>query len=133
MPADPQDRLLKLIAAISWPLTILILSFFFRRVLTYAFFSLDSYNFFGAHGVLRPVEDVIEDQVARRLREEKEKEKKEELLEKYQEIPDEIVDYMNFQQEEINDLRTRVSELNSNALIERAVNEETTRRMKRGM
>ncbi len=110
LPLSVQDQLLRLIDAIDWPLTVLILAFFFQRVLTYVFFSLDSYNFFGASGTLRPVEDVIEEQVALRLRQMKEREEKERLFAEYQEIPSEIVEYMNAQEETINELRGELAE-----------------------
>ncbi len=110
LPLGIQDQLLRLIDAIDWPLTVLVLAFFFQRVLTYLFFSLDSYNFFGASGTLRPVEDVIEEQVALRIRQAKEREEKERLFAEYQEIPPEIVEYMNLQEETINELRAELSE-----------------------
>jgi hypothetical protein len=130
---EVQEELLKLIAAIDWPVTVLVLAFFFQRIFTYTFFSLDSYNFFGLSGALRPIEDVIEDQVDRRLREEKEKERKEELLGRYDEIPNEIVDYLNMQEEELSELRGRLSELSNAALLDRAVKGETARRARQGM
>lgn len=128
LPPHIEESFLKLIAVLDWPVTIIVLAFFFHRIFTYVFFSLDAYNFFGLSGTLRPVADIIDEQVERRLREEKEREKKDALLMRHHEVPEEIVDYMNMQEEELNELRARVADLSSATILERAVKEEIARR-----
>ena len=54
-----------------WPVTTLIILFFFRKVVTYLFFSMTEYNFFGNKGVLKDITEVIEERVEERLENEK--------------------------------------------------------------
>lgn len=54
-----------------WPATILIALFFFRKVVTYMFFSMNEFNFFGARGELVNVHRFLDDEIDRRLKEEK--------------------------------------------------------------
>lgn len=67
-----------------WPVTALIILFFFKKVITYLFFSIDGFNFFGAKGELKNVYDVIAEKVDQRFQVEKKdresKIEKEELL-----------------------------------------------------
>ncbi len=49
----------KLVDVVVWPMTVLIGLFFFRKVVTYLFFSMNEFNFFGAKGRLRNVDDLI--------------------------------------------------------------------------
>lgn len=46
-----------------WPVTILVILFFFKEVFTYLFFSMKEFNFFGIKGTLRNVIDVINERV----------------------------------------------------------------------
>lgn len=50
-----------------WPVTILIILFFFRKIFTYLFFSIEEFNFFGAKGRLKNIQDIINER-ARKLR-----------------------------------------------------------------
>lgn len=127
LPDTTEARLLRLVNALDWPVTVLILAFFFQRVLTYLFFSLDSFNFFGASGTLRPIEDVIEEQTARRIREREDREEKERLLNEYNDVPQEIVEYMNAQEETINELRSELADASRERYIQHLA-EETKRR-----
>ncbi len=127
LPDATEARLLRLVNALDWPVTVLILAFFFQRVLTYLFFSLDSFNFFGASGTLRPIEDVIEEQTARRIRERDEREGKERLLREYTEVPGEIVEYMNTQEETINELRSELAEASRERYIQHLAEEAKKR------
>lgn len=51
--------LLAILSVVLWPLVVLAALLFFRRVLTFLFFSLEEFNFFGARGKLKSVEAVI--------------------------------------------------------------------------
>ena len=71
---------LKLLEILIWPITLLIALFFFKKVFTYLFFSMDSFSFFGAKGHLKNVKDVIDEEVLRLFeREKQEKERKSEI------------------------------------------------------
>lgn len=60
-----------------WPCTVLIILFFFKKIATYLFFSMDGFNFFGAKGNLKNVNDVIIEEVNRKFLEEKNEEMRE--------------------------------------------------------
>lgn len=62
------EYLLRILESVKWPLTILIVAFFFRRVVAYLFLSLEEYNFFGARGVIKDPETVIRERVEERVR-----------------------------------------------------------------
>ncbi|OGG57657.1 hypothetical protein A2765_05970 [Candidatus Kaiserbacteria bacterium RIFCSPHIGHO2_01_FULL_56_24] len=69
--------LLEILNVIIWPLIVLIALLFFRRVLTFLFFSLDEFNFFGAKGKLKNVKDMIRekaDELWQKERQEQERE-----------------------------------------------------------
>jgi septal ring factor EnvC (AmiA/AmiB activator) len=51
---------LDLLKIIIWPLTIFVIAFYFRKVVTYLFFSMEEFNFFGAKGKLRSVHELID-------------------------------------------------------------------------
>jgi len=65
------SEFLQLFNIIAWPGVALLAAFFFRRVFTYMFFSMDQFNFFGAHGRLRRAEEMIEEEAARLVQREK--------------------------------------------------------------
>lgn len=66
---------LDLIRIIAWPIVVLVAIFFFRKVFTYLFLSLREFNFFGNKGQLRDVNEVIQNEVDKRI-EQKNKEEK---------------------------------------------------------
>lgn len=57
------DQWIELLRIIVWPATVLVAVFFFRKVLTYLFFSMDEFNFFGAKGTLKNVRDLVNEKV----------------------------------------------------------------------
>ena len=69
-------KYIELTRVLIWPVTILLALFFFRKVFTYLFFSMDEFNFFGAKGELDDITEVISTQVEKRLREQDEKKKR---------------------------------------------------------
>lgn len=72
------EGVLPLIDILAWPLTVLLGVIFFRRIIAYLFLSIESYNFFGAKGSIRPVHEVIEERaIALKEAEERELEYKE--------------------------------------------------------
>ncbi len=74
------ERYIELLTITIWPITILLALFFFRKVVTYMFFSMDEFNFFGAKGELKDITGVIEERVARRMSDQKaEQERQEEI------------------------------------------------------
>lgn len=66
---------LEFIEILAWPVIALIVAFFFRKVFTYMFFSMNEFNFFGAKGRLRDVNNVIMEEVDKKIQEEKDQEK----------------------------------------------------------
>lgn len=77
------DKYLELLKILVWPVTLLLALFFFRKVVTYLFFSMNEFNFFGSKGVLKSVTDVIDERVETRFENEKEERKRaKELKEK---------------------------------------------------
>ena len=84
------ENYLKLVNIIIWPMTFLITGFFFRKVFTYLFLSMDQFNFFGIKGELKNAEDIINEKVNERILEiekdterEQENKKSEQLIKKY--------------------------------------------------
>lgn len=79
LKADFQ-KYLELVQVLIWPFTLLLTLFFFRKVITYLFFSMNEFNFFGSKGVLKNVTDVIEERVESRFQSEKDEAKRQEEL-----------------------------------------------------
>lgn len=77
------ESYLKLLSILIWPLTILLALFFFRKVVTYLFFTMNEFNFFGAKGELKDVKGMIEERVEKRIREEKDNEKSRKEIESF--------------------------------------------------
>ena len=67
------------VKTIIWPITILVILFFFKEVFTYLFFSMREFNFFGIKGTLRSVIDVINERVENRLVDDKNEKERREL------------------------------------------------------
>lgn len=65
-----------------WPISILTALYFFRRVFTYMFLSLEEFNFFGTKGRLKPVEEVIAEKAQRLHDDNRKKEKQKKYIEK---------------------------------------------------
>lgn len=65
------NQFLQLLEIIAWPGVVLVAAFFFRKVFTYMFFSMDQFSFFGAHGRLKRAEEMIEEEAARLVQREK--------------------------------------------------------------
>lgn len=53
------DQFIKLAAVFVWPAVVIVALFFFRKVFSYLFFSLEEFNFFGTRGTLKNVQDLI--------------------------------------------------------------------------
>lgn len=70
-------NLLDILKIAVWPLVLMSALFFFRKVFTYMFFSVDEFSLFGIKGTLKNVYAVIEEKAQekydRRLREEESK------------------------------------------------------------
>ena len=62
---------LEFLKILIWPYTVLVILFFFRKVVTFLFFSMDGFNFFGAKGTLKNVNEVIVAEVNKKFMEEK--------------------------------------------------------------
>jgi len=54
---------LEFLKILVWPMSALIILFFFKKVITYLFFSIDGFNFFGAKGELKNAYDLITEKV----------------------------------------------------------------------
>ena len=75
-----QGETIELLRVFIWPVTTLIILFFFRKIFTYLFFSMDEFNFFGIKGSLRNVQDVINEKASElRNREKEESQRKEKV------------------------------------------------------
>ncbi len=61
------EEFIEFLKVLMWPVTILIILFFFRKIFTYLFFSMEEFNFFGIKGELKNVNDFIEEKVNQRL------------------------------------------------------------------
>lgn len=72
----------ELLKVLIWPFTVLLILFFFKRVVTYLFFSMDEFNFFGAKGNLKNVNEVILEEVEKKFLEKKEKEGQKKTMDK---------------------------------------------------
>ncbi|MDD5083602.1 MAG: hypothetical protein PHT88_01515 [Candidatus Moranbacteria bacterium] len=67
---------LDFVKVLIWPFTALTILFFFKEVVTYLFFSMHEFNFFGAKGNLKNVNEVIMDGVNKKFLEEKNERKR---------------------------------------------------------
>ncbi len=67
------------VKTIIWPVTILVILFFFKEVFTYLFFSMKEFNFFGMKGTLRSVIEIINERVENRFVDEKNEKERREL------------------------------------------------------
>jgi hypothetical protein len=66
------EHLIDVLEVLIWPTVILVAMLFFRKVLTYLFFSMEEFNFFGTKGGLKDIRKIIEEKVESRIKEEKE-------------------------------------------------------------
>lgn len=57
------EEFIELLRVLMWPVTILIVLFFFRKIFTYLFLSMEEFNFFGLKGRLKNVQDMIQERV----------------------------------------------------------------------
>lgn len=73
---------LKLVEIVVWPFTILTTLFFFKKVVTYLFFSMDEFNFFGLKGNLKNINEVIVEEVNKRIFEKEREDKRRDEMEK---------------------------------------------------
>jgi hypothetical protein len=73
---------LEFLGVLVWPYTLLVILFFFKRVVTYLFFSMEGFDFFGAKGGLKNVEEVILEEVNKRFLEEKKEADRRDSVEK---------------------------------------------------
>jgi len=72
---------LEFLKILVWPISTLIILFFFKKVIAYLFFSIDGFNFFGAKGQIKNVYDLITEKVNERFENEKrEKERESEVV-----------------------------------------------------
>jgi len=62
---------LEFLKILVWPVSTLIILFFFKKVITYLVLSVDSFNLFGAKGELKNVYDLIEEKVDEKFQQEK--------------------------------------------------------------
>lgn len=78
---------LEFLKILVWPVSALIILFFFKKVIAYLFFSMDGFNFFGAKGEIKNVYDLITEKVNERFENEKrEKERESEVIRLQKEI-----------------------------------------------
>lgn len=92
MPFISFEQFLRLLDIIAWPGVVLVAAFFFRKVFTYLFFSMDQFSFFGAHGRLKRVEEMIEEEAARLVQRQKDTEDAKAMKEKLARLEAELVE-----------------------------------------
>lgn len=68
------NEMIGLIKVLIWPAIVLSALVFFRKVFTYLFFSMEEFNFFGNRGVLKNIQEVIDERVQRKFKEKKKEE-----------------------------------------------------------
>jgi len=73
---------LEFLKILVWPYTVLVILFFFKKVVTYLFFSMDEFSFFGAKGNLKNVNEVIIEEVNKKFLEKENEEKRKDDTEK---------------------------------------------------
>jgi hypothetical protein len=73
---------LDFLKVIIWPFVILNISFFFRKVFTYLFFSVNGFNFFGVKGNLKNIDEVIIEEANRIVQDKENKESTENEIRK---------------------------------------------------
>lgn len=76
------NEFIELLKVLIWPFTVLVILFFFKKVFTYLFFSMDEFNFFGAKGSLKNVNEIILEEVEKKFLEEKEEEEQKKIMKK---------------------------------------------------
>lgn len=76
------NEFIELLKVLIWPFTVLVILFFFKRVFTYLFFSMDEFNFFGAKGSLKNVNEIILEEVKKKFLEEREEEEQKKTMKK---------------------------------------------------
>ncbi|MEX0934939.1 MAG: hypothetical protein WDZ70_01260 [Candidatus Paceibacterota bacterium] len=81
------SELIDYLGVVIWPAIVLIALLFFRKVFTFLFFSMENFNFFGAKGRLRNVEEVIREK-ARELHEEEKR--GQEILEEQNQLKEKV-------------------------------------------
>jgi len=67
------EQFLNILKILIWPTVVLLALIFFKKVFTYLFFSMEEFNFFGNKGILKNVQEVIEEKVQQRVEEEQRK------------------------------------------------------------
>lgn len=65
------EQYVELLRILIWPAIILLALLFFRKVFTYMFFSMESFNFFGAKGQLKNVQVIIREKADELVQQEK--------------------------------------------------------------
>ena len=63
------EHFLGVIQIFIWPVVVLLVLLFFKKVFTYLFFSMEEFNFFGVKGRLKNITEVIEEKVEERIKE----------------------------------------------------------------
>lgn len=76
------NEFIELLKILIWPFTVLLILFFFKKVFTYLLFSMDEFNFFGAKGSLKNVNEIILEEVEKKFLKEKEEEEQKKTMEK---------------------------------------------------
>lgn len=80
-----KSDLIELVKVLVWPFTVLTILYFFRKVVAYLFFSMNEFNFFGINGSLKNVNDMIKEQVERKIGEKESEDKRNEEINKLKE------------------------------------------------
>lgn len=79
------NNVLRLLESIAWPIVVLIAFFFFRKIFTYLFLSIEEFNLFGTRGKLKNVYELIQERAQALFEEEQERKEIEEEQKRYEE------------------------------------------------
>ena len=98
------EQFKELLSIIIWPAVVLVILIYFRRVITYLFFSMEEFNFFGVKGELKNVHEMIREKAQELRAQEKNQEDNGKKLQ-------EVIDSSTNQAKQIDGLKKFAQEL----------------------
>jgi hypothetical protein len=125
---------LEVLKVVIWPLVLLLALVFFKEIFTYMFFSMREFNFFGAKGRLKNVQQLISEKVKEQLDREKFQKQNEESFKQLStsknSLQEKLDNTLNFAQQLIKDaeklyeenLRLRNSQSVTDSVVQAQVN-----------
>jgi len=138
------ERIINILDILVWPSIVLFSVIFFRQIFTYLFFSMKRFNFFGASGELKGVEEVIEEEVQRTIQQEKEVQTRNETIKKLEKklkiegqsqkqilsVTEQVMGLYKEQSEEVNRLKKLLSQTTNTSLLSKVLEERVKKEEK---